>query len=352
MANSDRRIERLDEFFLFITSVLGLFFSWLYTLLGYREIVYGFLPLLIIGLVIPIYIGYVRGAILLDTLEERVRGWIYFLYGVIFYLIFSILFAVNKLLLILNIEFEPFSGLLFLAGNVLLGFFLGGGKLYRWFCGNIFKAFNHKMTELTHKIYDDTSSNARWTTIYLYISFTLSLSDNLDVSLVSIMAFFISVGVILFIFSERNIRKWVSLVRFSDFIEVESKSSMPYISPRVGKILMWLSIIDLAVLLLSMKWLPLLANIGLTIIASICMILFTFSTATTYTPSRKKDIPKHVATELTTLINRITGKKEVPEHTQKRLVKLLDHITKNKKVPKPIKRVSAKLLDQLTNIHA
>jgi len=341
-------MERLDEFFLFITSVLGLFFSWLYTLLGYREIVYGFLPLLIIGVVIPIYIGYVRGAILLDTLEERVRGWIYFLYGVTFYLSLCALLAVNKLFPILNVESEIFSRLFISGATLFLGVFLGGRKLYRWFCPNIYGAFNHKMTGLAEKIYDDTASNATWTTIFFYTAFNFSLSENSDPALAFMVIFSISVGVVLFILSERSVRKWVILVRFSDFVKIESKR-VSYIPPRIGTISLLISIFSIIILQLLYEWFPLFGKLGLTIIFSAGSILFILSRTTEYTPVRKKDVPEDVETELAKLINRITGKKEVPEHTQKRLPKLLDHITKKKKVPKPIKRVSAKLLDRLTN---
>jgi len=315
MANSHRRIERLDDFFLFITSVLGLSFSLLYTLFGYREIIYGFLPLLIIGVVIPIYIGYVRGAILLDTLEERVRGWIYFLYGVVFYLALCVLFTTNRLLTILNVEFEAFSALLSFVGYFALGFFLGRRRLYRWFCKNIFKAFNVKMTNLMYKIYDDTSSNAGWTSILLYVSFVLSLSENIDIALIFMMILLMSLGVVQFVFSERLVRKWVSLIRFSDFIEVESERTISYVSPRVVRIMWWVSIIDFFVLSLSLsfKWLPPTANLGLTIILLFGFILHTVSTEIEYIPVRKKDIPQDIEVELTKLLDRITKKKEESE---------------------------------------
>lgn len=313
MANSDRRMERLDEFFLFITSVLGLFFSWLYTLLGYREIIYGFLPLLIIGVVIPIYIGYVRGAILLDMLEERVRGWIYFLYGVTYYVTSSALFGVNKLLQILNVEFEPLSGLIILTGGLLIGFFLSRGKLYNWFCRNIFKAFNHKMTKLQDKIYDDTSSSAYHISLFLLISFILSTSEIIDPAQGLMIIFFVSIGVAYFVSWERQIRKWVSLVRFSDFIEIQSKMVRSYISLRVSKISFWFSIICLALVVLLLRLLPLLVIIGLFVVFLSFRILLIFSTETKHTPTKKRDVPEEIEIELTKLLNRITKKKEESE---------------------------------------
>jgi len=303
-------MESFDEFFLFITSVLGLFFSFLYSLVGYPEIVYGFLPLLIIGLVIPIYIGYVRGAILLDTLEERVRGWIYFLIGVFYYSALVIFFVINKLLLVLNVEFETLSGLFIFIGTFLIGYFLGRRSLYRWFCRNIFKAFDHKMTELTDKIYADTSESAVYTGIFFYLAFILSVSENLDVSIALMIVFSVLVGVVLFILHERIIRKWVNLVRFSDFIEIESARARPRIPIGVGKVAGLIYIVIVAILLIIGEWLPLVVKIALLIILMFNSFLFILLTETTYTPVKMKDVPKDIEIELTKLLDRMTKKKE------------------------------------------
>lgn len=300
-------MESFDEFFLFITSALGFFFSFTYTLLGYREVVYGFLPLLIIGLVIPIYIGYVRGAILLDMLEERVRGWIYFLCGVFVYIASSILFIVDKLLM-LSVGFETFSRFFIFGGSLLIGYFISSKRLHRWFCRNVFEAFNHKMTKLTDKIYTDTSSSALLIGLFLYISFILSLSETFDLWVLFMTAFFISSGMAFFVWSERDIRKWISLVRFSDFIEIESKKARSYISTRVGTISWLISLTSIAIVLFLLKWLPLLVQIGLLIIFLFGQILTHLSTEKKYTLVRKKDVPKDVEIELTKLLNRITEK--------------------------------------------
>lgn len=303
-------MERFDEFLLFITSVLGLFFSFLYSLLGYPEIVYGFFPLLIIGVVIPIYIGYVRGAILLDILEERVRGWIYFLIGVFYYSALIIFFVVNKLLLVLNVEFETFSGLFTFIGFLLVSYFLGWRRLYRWFCRNIFKAFNHKMTELTDKIYADTSGSAFYTGLFFYLAFGLSVSENLDVSIAPMVVFSVLTGVVLFIVHERDIRKWVNLVRFSDFIEIESARARPRIPIGVGKVAYLIYIVIATIFLIIWEWLPLVVTITLMIILMFNSILLSLSTETAYTPIVKKDVPKDIEIELTKLLDRITKKGE------------------------------------------
>jgi hypothetical protein len=43
------------------------------------------MPLLIVGLFFPFYIGYLRGAIVVDSILERIRGWIYFTTGTSIY---------------------------------------------------------------------------------------------------------------------------------------------------------------------------------------------------------------------------------------------------------------------------
>jgi len=279
-------------------------------MLGYREIIYGFLPLLIIGLVIPIYIGYVRGAILLDTLEERVRGWIYFLIGVFYYSALIIFFVVNKLLLVLNVEFEIFSGLFTAIGIFLVSYFLGRRSLYRWFCRNIFNAFDHKMTKLTDKIYADTSESALYAGLFFYLVFVLSVSENLDISIVLMIVFSVLMGVVLFILHERIMRKWVNLVRFSDFIEIESARARPRIPIGVGKVAGLIYIVIVAILLIIGEWLPLVVKIALLIILMFNSFLLILSTETTYTPVKKKDVPKDIETELTKLLDRITKKEE------------------------------------------
>lgn len=303
-------MERFDEIFLFITSVLGLFFSLLYALLGYQEIAIGFLPLLIIGLAIPIYIGYIRGAILLDMLEERIRGWIYFLSGVAIYLGSAILLIVDELLTTFGFPAKPFQATFYVGGCLILGYFLGRGRLHRWFCRSIHKAFNHEITELTEKIYRETSSSAHLIGIMFFASLTISLSETFEPVLVSIMICFILLGVFYFVSSELYLRKWVNLVRFSDFVEIESEKIRPYISRRVRNILTGLFIAILFLIASLGESIPRSWLIGLLTIGSLDAALVRFLTRTKYTPVRKKDVPKEIELKLTELLNRITRRKK------------------------------------------
>lgn len=86
----EKKIERLDTAFLFIISLVGLLFTIMQVategLTGLLEI----LPLLILGVALPFYIGYVRGTLEINSLIERVRGWVFLTVGVIAYFAFFI----------------------------------------------------------------------------------------------------------------------------------------------------------------------------------------------------------------------------------------------------------------------
>lgn len=80
--NFEKKLERLDTAFLFIISLVGLLFTIIQFaaegIAGLLEI----LPLLVLGVVIPFYVGYVRGAIEDNSLIEKARGWVFLTVGV------------------------------------------------------------------------------------------------------------------------------------------------------------------------------------------------------------------------------------------------------------------------------
>ena len=80
------RIGKLDSLLLFISSSLSLVFAIMQIIIGgYNSIIF-FIPLLFLGWFMPVYIGYLRGAILLDSVVERIRGWLYLVIGAGFYI--------------------------------------------------------------------------------------------------------------------------------------------------------------------------------------------------------------------------------------------------------------------------
>lgn len=81
-----QKLDKLDDAFLFIIGVLGLLVTIIQSYLsGTLGLIEAF-PLLILGIPIPFYIGYIRGAISISQPEkqivERIRGWAYLLVGI------------------------------------------------------------------------------------------------------------------------------------------------------------------------------------------------------------------------------------------------------------------------------
>ena len=81
------RMGKLDSLLLYLTSLFGLLFSLIQALGFGIEGVIRLIPLLFSGMFLPIYFGYVRGALMTDSLEERIRGWLYLICGIPFYLV-------------------------------------------------------------------------------------------------------------------------------------------------------------------------------------------------------------------------------------------------------------------------
>jgi len=80
-------LDKLDDAFLFVISTVGLLFT---IIQGYRANLTGIIeiiPLLFLGVFLPFYVGYIRGAVH-NSLIERVRGWIYLIVGVSAYCAF------------------------------------------------------------------------------------------------------------------------------------------------------------------------------------------------------------------------------------------------------------------------
>ena len=76
-------IDKLDDLFLYLSTVPTILFTVIQAALG-EEMLLVFLPILIPTFV-ALYIGYIRGAITVNTIEERIRGWIYLIAAILFY---------------------------------------------------------------------------------------------------------------------------------------------------------------------------------------------------------------------------------------------------------------------------
>lgn len=82
LQTEEKRIktEKLDTAFLFGLASIGLIIAFLETNKDLASAVEA-IPFLFLGVLLPFLVGYMRGAIELDSVEERLRGWIYFLIG-------------------------------------------------------------------------------------------------------------------------------------------------------------------------------------------------------------------------------------------------------------------------------
>ena len=83
------KIERLDTAFLFGLASIGLIIAFLETNKDLTSAIEA-IPFLFLGVLLPFLVGYMRGAIELDSVEERLRGWIYFLIGTSSYFAFFV----------------------------------------------------------------------------------------------------------------------------------------------------------------------------------------------------------------------------------------------------------------------
>lgn len=77
--------DKLDTLLLFSSSSLSIVFTIISAILRYQDLVI-FLPILFLSLFMPIYVGYVRGSLILDSAQERARGWIYLIIGSVLYI--------------------------------------------------------------------------------------------------------------------------------------------------------------------------------------------------------------------------------------------------------------------------
>jgi len=94
MGNSNK-IDKLDDAFLFALSSLGLIISFIQITMTESAEMIEALPFLVLGVGLPFYMGYLRGAIQTNSLNERMRGWIYLVIGTSSYFAFFIFVRID-----------------------------------------------------------------------------------------------------------------------------------------------------------------------------------------------------------------------------------------------------------------
>jgi hypothetical protein len=116
------KIGKLDSLLLFISSSLSSILTIMRLIIGEYNSIILFIPLLLSGWFMPVYIGYLRGAILLDSTVERIRGWLYLIFGVGFYISlipFFLLKTTQQEFGIIEIIFALLIGLLILTATII-----------------------------------------------------------------------------------------------------------------------------------------------------------------------------------------------------------------------------------------
>lgn len=88
MESSQQKIDRLDDAFLFSLSLVSIVISFIQINMKDLIQILEAVPFLLLGVILPFVVGYVKGALEINSLEERMRGWIYFVIGMISYFAF------------------------------------------------------------------------------------------------------------------------------------------------------------------------------------------------------------------------------------------------------------------------
>jgi hypothetical protein len=89
------RVDKLDEAFLFLISLTSIIFTVIQAFFGGLAFILYSILLLIFGVVMPFYCGYLKGA-LEDSAIMRVRGWIYLFIGTAGYVTMLIYFKAGE----------------------------------------------------------------------------------------------------------------------------------------------------------------------------------------------------------------------------------------------------------------
>jgi hypothetical protein len=79
--NKKLRVGKLDSALLFLSSTVGLMFAVIRAAINPSTSIVTSIPLIVLGIVLPFYYGYVRGALVKSSAVDRYRGWIFFLVG-------------------------------------------------------------------------------------------------------------------------------------------------------------------------------------------------------------------------------------------------------------------------------
>lgn len=196
MSQKNQKIrDKADYLLLHVSSLLSIIFIFFQILIGGIKALILFFPLIILIVILPMYIGYIRGVILCDSIIERIRGWIFLLMGSGFYSYILVLYFIGE-----YIEF-PYYNMMHLIGGAIIGFI--GFRYIATFSQKVNEIYGGKcLTQLDHIIIKRTSFSIIGLNLSLSI-ITTSLHEAVyNFDFYSAILFFCIPLIIIFFYSE------------------------------------------------------------------------------------------------------------------------------------------------------
>ena len=123
--------DQLDRLLLSATSLLGIFFGITQSILDKNDALTFFILLIILIWFVPVYIGYIRGAMIHDNIVERFRGWVYFLGGILIYVLFSTIYFTKRP--IMNLSLSDYFFIFILISGIFAFVIYLSKKFFRFF---------------------------------------------------------------------------------------------------------------------------------------------------------------------------------------------------------------------------
>jgi hypothetical protein len=217
------RIGKMDSFLLYLTSLFGFLYSLSQFFFSTAEDVIWFIPLLIPGMILPIYFGYCRGA-LKDSAEDRIRGWLYLAIGTPFYALQLLNLFIEKQIkqyVPINIaKVVPFLLML------LMGFLTGrfASIFEQKLGGFIFYLCERESTLATYEMISRTSDSAVFLSMALFMIPLLRASSSTEFfGKFFIMILFLVAACILWLSSN----EWSILSKYSEYIVMMKSEPLP-----------------------------------------------------------------------------------------------------------------------------
>jgi hypothetical protein len=182
--------ESFDTALLFFSSSLSIGFTIISAILRYQDLLI-FLPTLFLGWFMPIYVGYVRGSLIMDSVEERARGGIYLGIGAVLYI--SMVFIP---IVLTDVE-SSFAYFLSFFFGVIIPLISVYFSIIKNYIGNkILDIFGIEPTEETDKSFFMTfMSSFFWVAFFVSLIYIMKAGNDI---LIDILLLVSAVGAIIF----------------------------------------------------------------------------------------------------------------------------------------------------------